>query len=329
VIRLGLQIPNFTYPGVTDEGLFEAVAAVAVAGEAAGFDSVWVMDHFYQLPTLGAPSDYMLESYTLLGALAARTHTVRLGTLVTGVTYRNPAILAKQVTTLDVISRGRAVLGIGAAWFEAEHAGLGVEFPGVGERMDRLEEALQICRAMFRDERPTFRGRYYSVTDAINQPAPLQPGGPPILIGGQGERRTLKLVAQYADALNLTSDRADIARKLEVLARHCHDVGRDPATINKTWLASAIVGSTPAEAVAHRDRLLRSRGLDWGALDEAMRRALTARILIGTPEQLAAEIQEAAIAPGLDGVILNFPANGAEADAIGAAGAVLRKSLGA
>jgi len=329
MIRLGLQIPNFTYPGVTDEGLFDAVSTVAVAGEAAGFDSVWVMDHFYQLPSLGAPSDYMLESYTLLGALAARTHTVRLGTLVTGVTYRNPAILAKQVTTLDVISQGRAVLGIGAAWFEAEHAGLGVDFPALGERMDRLEEALQICRAMFRDERPTFSGRYYSVSEAINQPAPVQPGGPPILIGGQGERRTLRLVAQYADAVNLTSDRADIPHKLEVLARHCHDLGRDPATINTTWLASAIVGSTPAEADANRDRLLRSRGLDWNALDDDTRRALTARILIGTPEAIAAEIHEAALAPGLDGVILNFPANGADAEAIGAAGAVLSKSLGA
>jgi len=329
VIRLGLQIPNFTYPGVTDEGLFDAVSTVAVAGEAAGFDSVWVMDHFYQLPSLGAPSDYMLESYTLLGALAARTHTVRLGTLVTGVTYRNPAILAKQVTTLDVISQGRAVLGIGAAWFQAEHAGLGVTFPAVGERMDRLEEALQICRAMFRDERPTFSGRYYSVREAINQPAPVQPGGPPILIGGQGERRTLRLAAQYADAMNLTSDRADIPHKLEVLARHCHDFGRDPATINKTWLASAIVGSTPAEADANRDRLLRSRGLDWNALDDDTRRALTARILIGTPEAIAAEIHEAALAPGLDGVILNFPANGADAEAIVAAGAVLSKSLGA
>jgi alkanesulfonate monooxygenase SsuD/methylene tetrahydromethanopterin reductase-like flavin-dependent oxidoreductase (luciferase family) len=233
------------------------------------------------------------------------------------------------VTTLDIISQGRAVLGIGAAWFEAEHAGLGVEFPGVGERMDRLEEALQICRAMFRDERPTFRGRYYSVDGAINQPPPLQAGGPPILIGGQGEKRTLKLVAQYADALNLTSDRADIPHKLEVLARHCDDVGRDPATINKTWLASAIVGSTPAEADALRDRLLRSRGLDWGGLDEGARRALTARILIGTPEAIAAEIQEAALAPGLDGVILNFPANGADVDAIGAAGAALSTALGA
>jgi len=329
MIRLGLQIPNFTYPGVTDEDLFEAVATVAVVGEKAGFDSVWVMDHFYQLPLLGAPSDYMLESYTLLGALAARTSAVRLGTLVTGVTYRNPAILAKQVTTLDVISGGRAVLGIGAAWFEAEHAGLGVTFPGVGERMDRLEEALQICRAMFRDERPTFSGRYYSVHEAINQPPPVQPGGPPILIGGQGERRTLKLVAQYADALNLTSDRADIPHKLEVLSRHCADAGRDPATINKTWLASAIVGSTAAEAEAHRDRLLRARGLDWGALDDGTRQALTARILIGTPEAIAAEIEEAALAAGLDGVILNFPANGADADAIGAAGAVLRTSLGA
>ena len=329
MIRLGLQIPNFTYPGVPDEALFEAVAGLAVAGERNGFDSIWVMDHFYQLPLLGPPDANMLESYSLLGALAARTSTARLGTLVTGVTYRNPAILAKQVTTLDVISAGRAVLGIGAAWYDVEHAALGVAFPPVRERMDRLEEALQICRAMFRDERPTFAGRYYHVTEAINRPAPVQPGGPPILIGGQGEKRTLKLAAQYADAVNLTSDRGDIPRKIDVLAKHCADAGRDPSSINKTWLASAIVGSTRAEAERVRDQLLAARGLDWSSLDEGFRTALTARILIGTPDELAAEIQEAAIAPGLDGVILNFPGNGADADAVAAAGVAIRASLGA
>src|SRR3954463_13008398 len=148
MIRIGLQIPNFTYPGVPDDELFERVAAIATTGEQAGFDTVMVMDHFYQLPLLGPPEHAMFEAYTLLGALAARTSKVKLGTLVTGVTYRNPAILAKIVTTLDVISRGRAFLGIGAAWFDVEHEALGVEFPPIPERFDRLEEALQICRAM-------------------------------------------------------------------------------------------------------------------------------------------------------------------------------------
>src|SRR3954463_12140499 len=148
MIKAGLQIPNFTYPGVAPEQLFDRVADAAVAAEESGFDTVMVMDHFYQLPLLGPPEHEMFEAYTLLGALAARTRTAKLGTLVTGVTYRNPAILAKIVTTLDVISRGRAFLGIGAAWFDVEHAALGVEFPPIPERFDRLEEALQICRAM-------------------------------------------------------------------------------------------------------------------------------------------------------------------------------------
>jgi F420-dependent oxidoreductase-like protein len=326
MIRVGLQLPNFTFDGVGDDELFEVVARVAVAGERSGFDSVWVMDHFYQLPALGPPDSNMLESYTLLGGLAARTSTARLGTLVTGVTYRNPAILAKQVTTLDVISQGRAMLGIGAAWYELEHDALGVEFPPVRERMDRLEEALQICRAMFRDERPTFEGRYYRVKDAINRPAPVQPGGPPILVGGQGEKRTLKLVARYADAVNLICDRSDIPRKLAVLAEHCAVVGRDPATINKTWLASAIVGSTPAEAGATFDALLAARGVVDP--DDATRLALTSRILVGTPETIAEQVLDAAVAPGLDGIILNFPANGADVDAVGAVGTSVRKAVG-
>ena len=317
MIRLGLQIPNFTYPGVDDAGLFEAVAAMAVAAERSGFDSVWVMDHFYQLALLGEPGDRMLESYTLLGALAARTSTARLGTLVTGVTYRNPAILAKQVTALDVISRGRAVLGIGAAWFDVEHAAMGVPFPPVGERMDRLEEALQICRAMFRDERPTFTGRYYRVEDAINHPPPVQPGGPPILVGGQGEKRTLRLAARYADAVNLITERAQIPHKLEVLARHCAEAGRDPATLNKTWLASAVVGATRAEA-----SLFRRRGVEGSSVDEA----LLGRVIAGTPEEIAASVVDV-IALGLDGVILNFPANGADAGAVAAAGEAIRAAL--
>ena len=184
MIRAGLQIPNFTYPGVAPDELFERVAAVAVAGEEAGFDTVMVMDHFYQLPMLGPPELEMFEAYTLLGALAARTQSAKLGTLVTGVTYRNPAILAKQVTALDVISKGRAFLGIGAAWFDLEHEGLGVDFPPVKQRFEMLEEALQICRAMFREERITFEGKHYRTKDVLNVPGPIRPGGPPIMMGG-------------------------------------------------------------------------------------------------------------------------------------------------
>ena len=205
MIKVGLQIPNFTYPDTPPAALFEKVAAVAVAAEDAGADTVMVMDHFYQLAMMGPPELEMFEAYTLLGALAARTKTVKLGTHVTGVTYRNPAILAKIVTTLDVISSGRAFLGIGAAWFDLEHDALGVAFPPVKERFERLEEALVICRAMFRGERPTIEGQHYTVRDAINHPAPVTPGGPPIMIGGQGEKKTLRMMAQYAEMANFTA----------------------------------------------------------------------------------------------------------------------------
>ena len=179
LIRLGLQIPSFTYSGVDDRDLFERTAQIAVTAEESGFDSVWVMDHLYQIPTVGPRTDPMLEAYTLLGAIAARTGRASLGTMVSGVTYRNPAFLAKVVTTLDVISSGRAILGIGAAWNDDEHAGYGFEFPPVPERMDRLEEALEICRAMFTEPEPSFAGRYYSIDRVLNQPRPVRPGGHP------------------------------------------------------------------------------------------------------------------------------------------------------
>src|SRR3954466_14453990 len=169
--RIGLQIPNFTYPD-SDEPLFERVAAIAVAGEEAGFDTIFVMDHFFQLPLIGPPELEMFDSYTLLGALAARTERARLGTLVTGVTYRNPAQLAKAVTAVDVISGGRALLGIGAAWFAEEHAALGFEFPPLSVRYEHLGDALQICRAMFTETKSTVRGTHHEIVDAFNSPRP-------------------------------------------------------------------------------------------------------------------------------------------------------------
>src|SRR4249919_885509 len=171
--RIGLQIPNFTYPGVAPEQLFERVAAQAVAAEEAGFDTVFVMDHFYQLPLLGRPDQDMFEAYTLLGAIAARTSRVRLGTLVTGVTYRQPALLAKVVTALDVISQGRALLGIGAAWFEAEHVALGFEFPPLRVRYEHLVDALEICRSMFTQHATTYVGTHHAAKDAFNSPGPI------------------------------------------------------------------------------------------------------------------------------------------------------------
>src|SRR4051794_28640093 len=195
----GFQIPGFRHAGADDAEMFDRTLALATAAEQSGFAAVWVMDHFWQLPALGGPDEPILEAYTLLGALAARTERVQLGTLVTGVTYRNPALLAKMVTTLDVISKGRAILGIGAAWNDSEHAGLGYEFPPIGERMERLDEALTIAKLMFTEDRPSFTGKHYRIDRALNVPRPVQAGGPKILVGGSGERKTLRLLARHGD----------------------------------------------------------------------------------------------------------------------------------
>lgn len=251
--RFGVQLPNFS--GVDPAGLFEHVAGLATTAEEAGFDSVWVMDHFFQLPSLGGPDQPMLEAYTLLGALAARTQRVQLGTLVTGVTYRNPGILAKIVTTLDVISRGRAILGIGGAWYDVEHQGLGVDYPPDRVRLDMLEEAVQICRAMFTGDDVSFAGQHYRLDHARNQPRPVQPGGPRIMIGGGGERRTLRLVAQYADQCNVSGNVATLARKIEVLHRHCAEVGRNPAEIGVTWMTPLIL-TTSSQNTAEVNAML-------------------------------------------------------------------------
>jgi F420-dependent oxidoreductase-like protein len=240
--KFGVQLPNFS--GFDSADLFEHVAGLATAAEDAGFHSVWAMDHFFQLPPLGGPDQPMLEAYTLLGALAARTQRVQLGTLVTGVTYRNPGILAKIVTTLDVISRGRAILGIGGAWYDVEHQGLGVDYPADRIRLDMLEEAVQICRAMFTGDDVSFTGQHYRLDHARNLPRPVQSGGPRIMIGGGGEKRTLRLVAQYADYCNVTGNVDTLARKIKVLHRHCEDVGRDPAEIGVTWMSPLILTSS-------------------------------------------------------------------------------------
>jgi F420-dependent oxidoreductase-like protein len=305
--RLGYQIPNFTYPGVTPAGLFDAVAAQARAAERSGFDTVLLMDHFYQLPVLGNPDDYMLECYTTLAALARETRQVRLGALVTGNTYRNPALLAKIVTTLDLVSDGRAQLGIGAGWFDVEHESLGFEYGTFSDRFEKLEEALQIIVGMLRDERPTFDGVHYRTKDAINQPPPLS--RVPVMIGGAGEKKTLRLVAQYADESNLTSPANEIPRKLDALAAHCERVGRERTDITVSQHLNVCIGDTHEDAYADITRFLGSRGLDVTTMDKPLLDQILAMVVWGDPDEVGAQLT-AVIDRGVDGITCSLPGNG-------------------
>ncbi len=245
-MKIGLQVPNFTWPGGPG-GIATKLAEIASAADEANFASLWVMDHFFQIggrnpqSGLGPAEDEMLEGYSVLSYLAGITKNVKLGTMVTGVIYRHPGILAKTVTTLDVISKGRAYLGIGAAWNEREALGLGIPFPPVAERFERLEEALQIILQMWSGQRAPYHGKHYQLAETLNSPQPLTQPHPPILIGGSGERKTLRLVAQYADACNLFAGAGiDVVRhKLDVLKQHCNTHGRDYNSIEKTTLGTA------------------------------------------------------------------------------------------
>jgi alkanesulfonate monooxygenase len=234
-MELGLHVPDFTWPDGPG-ALARDLTRVATAAEEAGFAKLSVMDHVWQIGHLGPPEHEMLEAYTTLGYLAARTSRIGLLAWVTGVVYREPGMLAKVVTTLDVLSEGRAWLGIGAAWNEDESRGLGLPFPPVAERFERLEEALQICLQMWGDGDKPYEGRHYRLERTLNSPPPATRPHPPILIGGGGERKTLRLVAQYADACNLFPG-ADLEHKLDVLRGHCEAVGRDYDEIQKTVMA--------------------------------------------------------------------------------------------
>jgi F420-dependent oxidoreductase-like protein len=286
----GFHLPSYSHPDVPPERLFDRVVEQAQAAEAAGFELVTVMDHLYQIPGVGSTAEPMLEGWSVLAALSRETSTVRLGTLVTGVTYRNPAMLAKQVTTLDVLSGGRAMLGIGAAWNEEEHIGYGIDFPPLKERMDRLEEALTIAKLMFTEERPSFQGQHYRIHEALNSPRPIQAGGPPILVGGGGEQRTLRIAAKFADMTHWFALGLDALRhKDELLVRYCDEIGRDPATIQRTIGAPVIVMRTEAEAKAVLEYLPPER---------------RANVAAGTPEQVA-EVLGQYIDAGFTGFTFN------------------------
>jgi len=323
--RLGFQIPNFTYPDTGSADLFEVVARQAREADESGFDTVMVMDHLYQLPMLGPPDAEMLECYTLLAGLAAHTTTARLSAMVTGNTYRNPALLAKTLTTLDIVSGGRAQLGIGAGWFELEHDSLGFEFGTFTDRFEKLEEALQIITGMFAGERPTLDGKWYRVTDAINSPPPV--GRIPILIGGSGEKKTMRLVALYADDFNLICDADEIPRKLEVLEQRCQEEDRDRAEITVSWLHRACVAPTHDEARAELDAYFALRGLDLGAMSEEEADGMRAMIPYGDPDEVGDEFS-AILAKGLDGLAVSAMANGHIEGRVALLGETLAKVVG-
>jgi len=309
---VGLHVPSFTFPGVDGAGLFPRLAEIAATAERSGFTALSVMDHFHQIAPAGQPDEPMLEAYTTLGGLAARTERLQLYTLVTGVVYHNPAHLAKSVTTLDTLSCGRAMLGIGAAWNEEESRAYGFEFPPIGERMNRLEEALLICRAMFDNPTATFEGRYHRIDGAINMPRPVR-ARVPILIGGSGERRTLRLVARHADLCNVIGWAAGgedggpavVRRKMEILGDHCSAEGRDIADIVKTaTIGIMVIDETDAGVRRQLESIAASpppglRGLDVDTLSRVLP--------TGTPDRVAERLREV-IDAGLDGVTFSVHA---------------------
>ena len=261
-MKLAIHYPNFTLPG-GPEAMAPMIAATARAADEGGCSVFTVMDHWFQMEQLATAHDPMLEGYTTLGFLAAHTSRITLGLLVTGVTYRHPGLLAKIVTTLDVLSQGRAQLGIGAAWYEREHLGLGVEFPPVSERFERLEEALQVCLQMWSDDEGPYKGKHYQLAETICVPRPIQQPRPPILIGGGGEKKTLRLVAQYADACNLfRNEPAQIQHKINVLNQHCEDLGRDPSTVHITMTSGAPEGATGVELFLRQMEVFSAMGVD-------------------------------------------------------------------
>ena len=294
-VTLDLHIPNFNYPDVGPDEVFEMLVQIATTAERSGFSSVSFMDHLHQIGGVGPPENWMFEGSTMLAGIAARTSTLTLGLLVGSVTYRNPALAAKITTTIDVISRGRAWHGIGAGWFEEEHAAYGFGFPTLKERFERLEEALQITRSMFTNEQTTFAGNYFSANGAFNNPKPIR-GDIPILIGGSGERKTLRLVAQYADGCNLFGDPDRVRHLLGVLERHCETVGRDPSEITKTGMGQIAIARTH-EAAQAKLQSLRERGVPEERLASA---------IVGDPDTVGERAQAIADV-GIEGMTVSLP----------------------
>jgi F420-dependent oxidoreductase-like protein len=253
-MEFDVHVPRFTWPGGS-ASIGATLRTLARTAEAVGARTLSVMDHWFQMDAMWPAEEPMMEGYTTLGFVAAATDTLRLRLLVGGVTYRHPGLLAKTVTTLDVLSGGRAELGLGAAWYEREHKGLGVPFPSVSERFERLEEALQICGQMWSPDNGPYDGTHYQLSETLCSPTPVSSPRPRILIGGSGERKTLRLVAVYADACNLFGDTTTLTHKLEVLRRHCDEVGRDPSEIEVTALINVDEYADPLTILAEAEAL--------------------------------------------------------------------------
>jgi F420-dependent oxidoreductase-like protein len=319
--RLGLTIPNFTIPDAAPGDIFASVVRQAREADQSGFDRVFVMDHFFQLPMLGAPDEPMLECYTMLAALAQHTESVRLAALVTGNTYRNPAMLAKQITALDHVSGGRATLGIGAGWFELEHDAFGYEFGTFTDRFEKLEEALQIILPMLRGEHVTFSGEHYRVNDAFNFPTPLS--DIPIMIGGSGEKKTLRMVAQYADESNLGGCPVEeYPRKLDALAAHCERLGRDRSQIKVTNLTNCCIAPTAEQAEAE----LVAMGATKGWPDEVIQMAKEF-LVFGDPDSVGEQLA-AMMATGIDGLCVSMVVNGHIPERVSLLGEVASRVVG-
>lgn len=295
ITRVGLQFTGYSFNGIADAKLFAHVVEVARTAEAAGFDSLWTMDHLHQIASVGSQDEPILEAYTTAAALAAVTSTARLGVLVSSCGFRNPALLAKMVTTIDIISGGRAVLGIGAGWHEEEYRAYGLEFPPARERLAQLAEAVQICRAMFTEYAPRFSGAYHHIDEPLNVPRPLNPDGPPVLIGGGGERVLIPMVARFGDACNFFGGPATVRHKISVLERACAAEGRDPGEITKTWLGHAIITESEAELQDALDQV--------GTLVGLTPSAVRGFALCGTRDEVRRQVAQYRAA-GVDGLIV-------------------------
>ena len=283
-MQFGLQHPNFSfdYDGQDSSQIVDSLKNLIIKAEKSGFDSFWVMDHFHQIPIIGKPEEPMLESWTTISVLAGITTKIKLGTLVTGVIYRYPSVLAKIAATLDVLTKGRLFMGIGAAWNEQESLAYGISYPSNQERMLRLEEAIQIIRKMWTEEpSASFNGKYYQINNAYCNPKPIQKPSPPIMVGGSGERKTLKIVAKYADACNLFGSAETIKRKLKVLKDHCESVGRDYNSILKTKLGAIIVDDDKEIAKSRVQHAF--KGIPEEQINEF--------VIYGTPEDVSRQIE--------------------------------------